>query len=454
MQLVSETISYKLDCRYNYLQVFTWRLLGLIPWSRNLRNLPYGNISYKIYVSAMVIATIIAYAIIMHERFVKSRWDYNRHVVSFLAIGSLFVLNLFILINDNFVRSNEYDEVIDILCTLDHYQSKYVQKSGRIKWRFLLETVIIRSVIPMLSFAAHMSYKDHWWLNMEFFLRYQIIFAFLMLQQNITEMRFRYEIIEKIVAEYVEVMILILAAASEKTSESAKKVGSTCYNSIHRIKFGHRNVDYRTKQKYEKYRDANVLLEDVVARSEKEMANLTGKYALSRFKREYSVKHIIRIYIGLNKIIDCINKLYGWTLLCLNINIISSLLLSFDFIIEYTSEANVLREKSGMSFIFLMLIWSVFSLILGVLLANLAHSTVLEIQNTSRLSYKLLQYIPCDTSNMMLEEMREDLVLLSEQMSLRTPSFSAAGFFSIDYTMLFTLLSSITSYLVVLIQFN
>ncbi|KRT83084.1 hypothetical protein AMK59_3661, partial [Oryctes borbonicus] len=147
-------------------------------------------------------------------------------------------------------------------------------------------------------------------------------------------------------------------------------------------------------------------------------------------------------------------KLYGWTLLCLNINIICSLLHSFDFLIEYASASGILRERSGLRFVFLMLSWSIFSLIVGALLANLAHSTILEIQNTSHLSYKLLQQIPCKTTSAILQEMREDLVLLSEQMSLRTPHFSAAGFFNIDYTMLFNVLSSITSYLVVLIQFN
>ncbi|KAI4457570.1 invertebrate gustatory receptor [Holotrichia oblita] len=201
-----------------------------------------------------------------------------------------------------------------------------------------------------------------------------------------------------------------------------------------------------------RYRDANSLLTEIVTK--KETSNFNGKLFLNKLKQEYNVRDVIKIYIGLNKMIDCINKLYGWTLLCLNINIIATLLLSFDFIIEYTSEANTLREKNGISFILLMFVWSLFSLVLGVLLASLAHSTTLVIQSTSHLSYKLLQYLPCDTMNPLMQEMREDLVLLSEQMSSRTPSFSAAGFFDIDYTMLFTLLSSITSYLVVLIQFN
>ncbi|KAI4457571.1 invertebrate gustatory receptor [Holotrichia oblita] len=152
--------------------------------------------------------------------------------------------------------------------------------------------------------------------------------------------------------------------------------------------------------------------------------------------------------------VEHFNKIYGWTLLCIHINIIASLLVSLDFIIEFKSDTNTLKDQYGLEFILLMSMWSLMALGLGILLASIANSTINEAQNTSNVSYKLLQYVPPSSNNIQDRELREDLLLLSEQSSLRTPCFTAAGFFNVDYTMLFTLLSSITSYLVVLIQFS
>lgn len=87
-------------------------------------------------------------------------------------------------------------------------------------------------------------------------------------------------------------------------------------------------------------------------------------------------------------------------------------------------------------------------------LASTCDATIREAQKTPIITYKLLQTLPLESSDPLERDLREDLLLLSEQTSLRTPSFSAAGFFTVDYTMLFTLLGSVTSYLIVLIQFN
>lgn len=50
--------------------------------------------------------------------------------------------------------------------------------------------------------------------------------------------------------------------------------------------------------------------------------------------------------------------------------------------------------------------------------------------------------------------LREQLYLLAQLSSQRCPSFSAAGFFKVDYSMLLALFGSVTSYVIVVIQFN
>nr|QBB73007.1 gustatory receptor [Protaetia brevitarsis] len=201
-----------------------------------------------------------------------------------------------------------------------------------------------------------------------------------------------------------------------------------------------------------RYRIANNLLAEAV--KQRDVVNISTKILFKPYKDVYTVKNVIKIFIGLNRMIEYFNKIYGWTLLCIHINIIASLLVSLDFIIEFSSESNILRDKYGLEFILLMSMWSLMALCLGIFLASTANSTINEAQNTSNVSYKLLQYVPPSSTNPHDRELREDLLLLSEQSSLRTPCFTAAGFFNVDYTMLFTLLSSITSYLVVLIQFS
>lgn len=52
------------------------------------------------------------------------------------------------------------------------------------------------------------------------------------------------------------------------------------------------------------------------------------------------------------------------------------------------------------------------------------------------------------------ETMEENLVTLSHSLITRQFKFTACGFFELDYTLLFTLVGSISYYVVILIQFS
>lgn len=86
-----------------------------------------------------------------------------------------------------------------------------------------------------------------------------------------------------------------------------------------------------------------------------------------------------------------------------------------------------------------------------LLLVSSCDRTVREAGRISFMCYKLLyESSPFDRKTFS----RYDITLLAMQSSATAVCFSAAGFFSMDYTTLFTLIGFVTSYLVVLIQFN
>lgn len=51
-------------------------------------------------------------------------------------------------------------------------------------------------------------------------------------------------------------------------------------------------------------------------------------------------------------------------------------------------------------------------------------------------------------------KVRGELILLAQQSTSRCPSFSAGGFFDVDFKLLLGLFGSITSYVIIIIQVN
>lgn len=87
----------------------------------------------------------------------------------------------------------------------------------------------------------------------------------------------------------------------------------------------------------------------------------------------------------------------------------------------------------------------------GVLLAASCDMATKEAQKISTISYKLLAELPKNPEMYMV---REELLILAQQSTTKSPYFSAAGFFNVDHTMLSTILGTFASYIVVIIQFN
>lgn len=79
-------------------------------------------------------------------------------------------------------------------------------------------------------------------------------------------------------------------------------------------------------------------------------------------------------------------------------------------------------------------------------------SAAKEAYKTASIAYKLLARLPINPTDAQ-EVLKEDLILLCNQSANRCPIFSAAGFFNVDLTMLSSIVASVTTYFIVIIQF-
>lgn len=91
---------------------------------------------------------------------------------------------------------------------------------------------------------------------------------------------------------------------------------------------------------------------------------------------------------------------------------------------------------------------------MGIVIAVTCEKTTREARRTATICYKLLLDVPPICSTMQERILKEELILLAQQATHQCPYFSAAGFFNVDYSMLFGLLGTVTSYVIVLIQIN
>lgn len=91
---------------------------------------------------------------------------------------------------------------------------------------------------------------------------------------------------------------------------------------------------------------------------------------------------------------------------------------------------------------------------MGITIASSCNSALNEAEKVGKTTFKLLQDIPEFKMTENEEMLREELLVLAQQALMNCPHFTAAGFFNVDYTMLYNILGSVTSYVVVIVQFN
>lgn len=87
----------------------------------------------------------------------------------------------------------------------------------------------------------------------------------------------------------------------------------------------------------------------------------------------------------------------------------------------------------------------------GITLASNCDKVVKEARKTGAITYEILTNIPRGRNTDIL---REEFSIIGKRVTTRCPKFTAAGFFNVDYTMVFTILGAFTSYIVVIVQIN
>ncbi|XP_017776705.1 PREDICTED: gustatory receptor 68a-like [Nicrophorus vespilloides] len=114
-------------------------------------------------------------------------------------------------------------------------------------------------------------------------------------------------------------------------------------------------------------------------------------------------------------------------------------------------EREVNGIRLGAELIALCVIWASFPMIISTGMFSACGSGANEAAKTATICYDILHSLP---SNDQFKQTRNDIIELAEQACNKAPTFTAAGFFTIDTSSLFALFGAVTSYLIVLIQFN
>lgn len=88
-----------------------------------------------------------------------------------------------------------------------------------------------------------------------------------------------------------------------------------------------------------------------------------------------------------------------------------------------------------------------------ILLAYGCAGATSEAEKIAKICFYWLNEIPTLPVSLKDQTIKEELALLAQQATSRSPKFSAAGFFPVDFTLLGFIFGSVTSYIIISIQF-
>ncbi|RZC39611.1 uncharacterized protein BDFB_000669 [Asbolus verrucosus] len=179
----------------------------------------------------------------------------------------------------------------------------------------------------------------------------------------------------------------------------------------------------------------------------------TNETANSKF-RTVKMKFFLKIYDKLCDVIDLVSKSYGIQIVFVAFIIIIGLIESMNLLMKFALKMDSEELQLRVTFLIATLWKSVIYIIFGVMLAINCEQTSEEANNTSVICYKILLNFPSCPKSHSEEVTKNELMLLAEHLSQRKVKFSAAGFFTVDHSMLYMIFGSIAAYLVVVLQFK
>ncbi|KAJ8968890.1 hypothetical protein NQ314_002052 [Rhamnusium bicolor] len=107
----------------------------------------------------------------------------------------------------------------------------------------------------------------------------------------------------------------------------------------------------------------------------------------------------------------------------------------------------------GLMLVFDSLMWIIVALLQTLLIAAACDGLAREANKIGKICYILLNDVPTIPITDHDTILRQELLSIAEQATVRQPLISAAGFFEVDYGMMGFIVASVTSYIIVTIQF-
>ncbi|XP_018565907.1 uncharacterized protein LOC108906943 [Anoplophora glabripennis] len=157
-------------------------------------------------------------------------------------------------------------------------------------------------------------------------------------------------------------------------------------------------------------------------------------------------------YKDIAKVNSLWNEVYGiemfFIFLSMNINLLKALHTCMEFGMM-TEEMTVVR-------LFVMVIFfchSVLLLVLDIIMVSSCAKIIEQLKESSLLCFELLLKLPFQLNSSEYEDVYNDVLLL-ELLVNQPVQFSAYGFFTVDYSLLFSIMGGLTSYLIVSIGYD
>ncbi|KAJ3664564.1 hypothetical protein Zmor_000121 [Zophobas morio] len=187
-------------------------------------------------------------------------------------------------------------------------------------------------------------------------------------------------------------------------------------------------------------------------------------YILTEFKvkaatkTNYNCCHLREVRKYYNEIcglVDDFNNIYGTVILLVMIYVIAYILNLTDMLLVYSNakSRNINGVEYGTELTLLCVSWMITLLLFSFLLAKSCSNAVSESENILTVCFIWLNEIPTIPKTFKQQMLKEEILLLVQQVTTRKPKFSAAGFFPVDFTLLGFILGSVTSYTIVSVQF-
>ncbi|XP_050303736.1 uncharacterized protein LOC126741385 [Anthonomus grandis grandis] len=168
----------------------------------------------------------------------------------------------------------------------------------------------------------------------------------------------------------------------------------------------------------------------------------------------YSVRTFRTMHYDLCRLVKRFNEMFGRIILSMIVFSIANILAKVTFIIDFYVTPRSEEEKHKWSlFVGIVCAWIFANLGQAYLFSYYGEQITKEGEKTTRTCFYLLNKVPFQTKNEDENLVQDELKLFALQSYSNIPFLSAGGFFDINFRVLGLVISSVTSYLMVIIQF-